>query len=180
MKKTILFISLVVFAGAIFAQKKTTTSGSISFDATTSLDKLPKADNKTAVAALDTKKGTVAFEAIVKSFSFGNPMMQDHFNSPKWLDSEKYPTTTFKGKIVNLSEVNFNADGIYKATIEGEMTLHGVTKPLTTTAIITVSGKSINATSDFSVKLDEYGINVNAVGGKVANDPKISVSAEFK
>ena len=36
MKKTILFLALVIAAGSLFAQKKTTTSATISFDATTS------------------------------------------------------------------------------------------------------------------------------------------------
>ena len=38
MKKTILSIALVLATGLIFAQKKTTTSAIINFDATTSLD----------------------------------------------------------------------------------------------------------------------------------------------
>ena len=48
MKKTLIIMVLVFATGAIFAQKKrTTTSATVSFDATTSLDKLPKAENKT-------------------------------------------------------------------------------------------------------------------------------------
>ena len=50
-------MTLILAAGLLFAQKKTTTSAIINFDATTSLDALPKAENKTAVAAIDTKKG---------------------------------------------------------------------------------------------------------------------------
>jgi hypothetical protein len=63
MKKTILLFALVAVVGAGFAQKKkTTTSATIKFDATTSLDALPKAENKTAVASLNTKTGDVAFD----------------------------------------------------------------------------------------------------------------------
>jgi hypothetical protein len=47
MKKTILSLALVVATGLLFAQKKTTTSATINFDATTSIDKLPRAENKT-------------------------------------------------------------------------------------------------------------------------------------
>ena len=60
MKKTILFLGLVIAAGSLFAQKKTTTSATVSFDATTSLDALPKANNKTVIGAIDTKTGAVA------------------------------------------------------------------------------------------------------------------------
>jgi len=77
MKKTILTLTLVLAAGLIFAQKKTTTSASVSFDATTAIDALPKADNKTAIAALDTKTGKLAFEVTIKNFAFSNPRIQE-------------------------------------------------------------------------------------------------------
>ncbi len=180
MKKSILFIGLVIAAGASFAQKKTTTSATISFDATTPIDKLPKAENKTAIASLDTKKGNVAFEAIVKNFAFTNPVIQDHFNGAKWMDSEKFSTASFKGKITNLKVVNFKKDGTYTANIEGKLTIHGETKNVNTTAVIVVAGNSITTTSDFSVKLEDYKVNGPAIAaGKVAKEPKITVVAAF-
>ena len=95
MKKTILLMAVAISSVAVFAQKKTTTSGTIAFDATTTLDALPKAENKTVIAAVDTKSGTILFEALVKSFNFSNPMMQEHFNGPKWFDSDKDPKASF-------------------------------------------------------------------------------------
>jgi polyisoprenoid-binding protein YceI len=182
MKKTILFLALVSVMGASFAQKKkTTTSATINFDATTKLDALPKAENKTVVASLNTKSGDVAFEAVVKSFTFGNPKIQEHFNGAQWMDSDKFPKATFKGKITNVAAVNFKADGTYSATVTGSLTMHGVTKPVTTTASVVVSGKTVTTTSNFTVALADYGVNGPAIGaGKVATDPKISVVAEFK
>jgi polyisoprenoid-binding protein YceI len=181
MKKSFLLIALVGLTTLSFAQKKkTTTSATVSFDASTKLDALPKADNKTTVASLNTKTGEVAFEAIVKSFSFANPKMQEHFNSAGWMDSDKFPSATFKGKITNLADVKFNADGTYSATVAGDLTLHGVTKPVTTTATIVVSGKTVTTTSIFSIKVADYGVNGAAIGaGKVSTDPTITVSAEF-
>jgi polyisoprenoid-binding protein YceI len=181
MKKTILFLALAVVTGTTFAQKKTTTSATINFDATTSLDALPKAENKTVVAAVDTKKGTVAFEAAVKNFSFSNPKIQEHFNGKQWMSSDEFPKATFKGTITNLSAVDFNKDGSYSADVTGDLTLHGVTKPVTTKATIAVSGKTFNATSTFTIKLEDYGINGGAIAaGKVAKEPTIVVSADFK
>jgi polyisoprenoid-binding protein YceI len=181
MKKTILLFTLVAVVSASFAQKKkTTTSAIINFDAATSIDALPKAENKTVVASLNTKTGDVAFESIMKSFSFSNPMMQEHFNGAKWLESDKFPKSSFKGKITNLTEVNFSKDGTYSATITGNLSIHGVTKPVTTTASITVNGKSVKTTTDFTIKLADYGVNVSGAGGKIAEEPKISVTADFK
>jgi len=177
MKKTLLILALAT-TGVVFAQKKTTTSATVKFDATTKADPLPVAENKTVVAAIDTKTGSVAFEAQIKGFNFSNPMIQEHFAGPKWMDSEKNPTSTFKGKITNLAEVKFDADGTYTANIEGDLSMHGISKPLVGKATIVVKGGAISATSDFSVKLTDYSL-ANA-GGKLADEPKISVSADFK
>ncbi len=180
MKKTILSIALILTTGLIFAQKKTTTSAIINFDATTSLDKLPKAENKTVIASLDTKTGKIAFEATIKNFTFSNPRIQEHFNNAGWMDSDQFPTATFKGEVTNLSAVNFEKDGKYSTTVKGELTMHGITKPVEASGSITVSGKTINATADFSVKVADFGIDGPAIGaGKVSKDPKISVAAEF-
>jgi polyisoprenoid-binding protein YceI len=180
MKKSILSIALLLATGLLFAQKKTTTAAYIAFDATTSIDQLPKADNKTVIASLDTKTGKIAFEANIKNFDFANPRIQEHFNSAVWMDSEKFPTATFQGTIADLNAVNFTKDGKYAVKVKGELTIHGVTKPVETTASVTVSKATINATADFSIKLEDYGVNGPSIAaGKVSKDPKISVAAEF-
>ena len=181
MKKTNLILALVMMSSAAFAQKKMTSSGIINFDASTSLDALPKAENKTVVAAIDPKTGALQFEAIVKSFTFSNSMMQDHFNGENWMNSDKFPTATFKGKLTNLAAVNFKKDGTYPAEVTGDLTVHGITKPATSKGTIVVSGKSIAATATFNIKLEDYGITSKAIeGGKVAKEPKITVAVEFK
>ena len=177
MKRTLLIAALAI-AGTSFAQKKTSTAAIISFDATTPSDALPKAENKTAIAMVDTKAGTVAFEAQIKGFSFSNPMMQDHFNGGRWMDSEKFPTSTFSGKITNLADIKWDKDGIYKGKVEGDLTMHGITKPLSTEATFTVKGGKLMAEAAFSIKGADYGIGT--AGGKVAEEPKITVSADLK
>lgn len=181
MKKTILIFILALGSATMFAQKKITTSGVVNFNATTSLDPLPKAENKTVVAALDTKTGALAFEAIMKSFSFANPMMQDHFNSSSWLDSDKFPTSTFKGNITNFRTVNLKKDGTYPVDVEGDLTIHGITKSVTSKGTIVVSEKVIAANADFNIQVADYGITGKGIdAGKVSKEPKITVAIEFK
>lgn len=171
---------LALTLGQVSAQKKTTTSAVIQFDATTEKDALPKAENKTVVAAIDTKKGTVAFEATIRSFSFTNPMIQEHFSGDRWMNAEKFPTATFNGTIANLSEIDFSKEGTYKAKVEGDLTMHGITQKVTTPATIVV-GKTLTASAEFTVKLADYEINGGAIAaGKVSKEPKITVTAEFK
>ncbi|RXK82968.1 YceI family protein [Filimonas effusa] len=175
MKKTILLLALVVATGSLFAQKKTTTSATVSFDATTPADALPKADNNTVIAALDPKTGDIQFEATVQNFAFTNPTIQSHFNGEKWLNSEKYPKFTFKGK---LSKADFKKDGTYPVTVTGNLTVKETTKEITTPATVTVKAGVITATAAFPLTLADYGIVTD--GKKIAKEPKITVTAEFK
>jgi polyisoprenoid-binding protein YceI len=181
MKKTALFLTFVVFTGSLFAQKKTTTSAIVKFDASTSNDKLPKAENKTVVAAINTTTGTVAFEATVKNFSFSNPLMQTHFNGKNWLNSDDFPAFTYKGNITDLSAVNFTKDGTYTVKTEGVLTVKGVEQKLSTPATIIVKENAVTASAEFTIKLSDFGITGSPIdGGKIAKEPKITVNAELK
>ncbi|MBC7950018.1 MAG: YceI family protein [Chitinophagaceae bacterium] len=181
MKKTLLILSLVMATGNLFAQKKITTSATVKFDASTPIDDLPKAENKTVIASLNTSTGAVAFEAAVKNFAFTNPMIQDHFNGEKWMNSDKHPTFTYKGNITNLSAVNFAKDGAYKVNTEGVLTVRGVEQKIATPVTIVVKEGAITAATNFSIKLADFGITGAPIdGGKIAKEPKISVSAELK
>ena len=178
MKKTLLILALVTVTGSLFAQKKTTTSATVAFDASTPKDALPKAENKTAIAAIDTKTGTVQFEANVKNFAFSNPTIQEHFNGERWLNSDTYSTFSFKGTVTNLSEVNFAQNGTYNANVEGTLTIKGKEQKVKAPATIVVNNGAVSATSNFAITLADYGITVD--GEKIAKEPKITVAAEFK
>jgi len=180
MKKTILSLSLIFIAGSMFAQNLTTSSATVSFDATTPIDALPKADNKTVIASLNTTTGAVLFEAAVNNFAFSNPKIQEHFNGANWMNSASFPKFSFTGKIDKVSKVKFTKDGVYKVTVTGNLTVKGVTKPVKTPATITVTGSKVSAATGFSIVLADYGITGAPIdGGKVAKEPKITVAAQF-
>jgi polyisoprenoid-binding protein YceI len=181
MKKSILILASVVFTGVAFGQLKTTTSATVLFDATTSLDKLPKAENKTVIAAVDTKSGAVEFEAPVKNFAFSNPRIQEHFNGDRWMNSAQFANFTFKGNLVKANSVNFEKDGTYNTEVEGVLNIKGVEQKIKVPATVVISGGSIVASSEFDIALADFGISGQPIdGGKVAKQPKISVRAEFK
>ena len=180
MKKTVLLVALIIITGNIFAQKKTTTSATVSFDATTSKDALPKATNNAVIGSINTQTGDVAFEAAVKNFAFTNPTIQSHFNGDKWFNSDTYPVFSFSGKIEKAGKVNFSKDGVYKVTVNGTMKIRDVSKEEKMEGTITVSGGKIKIASDFDIELSDYKITGAPIdAGKVAKEPKITVSAEF-
>ncbi|MBL7831812.1 MAG: YceI family protein [Saprospiraceae bacterium] len=106
--------------------------------------------------------------------------MQEHFNE-NYLESSKFPKAMFKGKIDNLKDINFKKDGTYKANISGNLTIHGVTKPVKTTANFQVNGQRINATTDFSVVMKDYKVSIpSLVKDKVAKTATIQVEANYQ
>jgi polyisoprenoid-binding protein YceI len=180
MKKTILFLAFIAASGALFAQKKTTTSATVSFDATTPKDEGAKADNRTVIGSIDSKTGDVAFEAAVKNFSFSSPKMQEHFNGANWMNSDQFSKFTFIGKIEKVSKIKFTKDGIYKVTVNGALTVKGISKNTKVAGTITVTGGKIKIATDFTIKLADYNITGQPIdAGKISKEPKISVSAEF-
>jgi polyisoprenoid-binding protein YceI len=180
MKKTILFFLTATVSFAAAAQKKTTTSATIAFDASTAIDNLPKAENKTAVAAIDPAKSTIQFEAAIKSFAFANPKIQEHFNQKNWMNSDEFPKATFSGTISDPKTVDFKKEGTYNVNVEGELTIKGKTQKLTVPATIVVSGRTLKTTASFNIKLADYEIDGPPIAaGKVAKEPKITVTAEL-
>jgi polyisoprenoid-binding protein YceI len=72
----------------------------------------------------DAKTGTVVMVMDMKSIDFGLDQMNIHARSADIFDVEQFPTSTFKA-----SRITFAGDTPNE--IPGELTLHGVTKPLT-------------------------------------------------
>jgi polyisoprenoid-binding protein YceI len=180
MKKTMLLLVLIITTGHLFAQKKTTSSATVAFDATTPKDALPKATNSSVIGSINTETGEVAFEVTVKNFAFTNPTIQAHFNGDKWMNSDSYPAFIFTGKIEKLSKVQFTKDGVYNVTVNGTMKIRDVSKTEKMEGTITVVGGKIKISSSFEIELSDYGITGAPIdAGKVAKEPKITVSAEF-
>ena len=76
------------------------------------------------------------------------------------MESDKFPKSTFKGKITNLSDINFAKNGDYKAVVEGEMTIHGVTKKIKESGTITVKGNAVELKSSITAALSDYKIKI--------------------
>jgi polyisoprenoid-binding protein YceI len=77
---------------------------------------------------LDTAAKTGAVDVVIDTgtVDFAHDKLNEHASSPEMLDVAKYPTAEYKGKFVEF------ADGAPK-TITGNLTLHGITKPVTLT-----------------------------------------------
>jgi polyisoprenoid-binding protein YceI len=175
MKKFLLSaIALFLLVTASFAQKIGTKDAKVAFDATSSVENI-KAVNNSGQVVVNTSSGDVAARVLIKNFIFKQSLMQEHFNE-NYMESTKYPNSTLKGKISNLSEVKFGTDGTYKAKITGTLEMHGVTKNVEIPATITVKGDKTTFKSDFKIACADYNIAIpSLVADKVAKEVKISI-----
>jgi len=178
--KNLIITALIVLIAAfqVNAQKFITKNGKISFYSDGPLEKI-EAHNSQVNSALNTETGAIVFKVLMKSFIFEKALMQEHFNE-NYVESDKFPNATLKGNVVNSSEIDFSQNGTYGATIEGDLTIHGITKKVREEGTFTVSDDGIHGESKFFIKLADYDISIpGAVTGKIAEEIEISVDVNL-
>jgi polyisoprenoid-binding protein YceI len=74
----------------------------------------------------DKGSGTVDITIDASSIDFGHAKLNEHAKSAEMFDVEKFPTATYKGTLAKFK------DGA-PTEVDGQLTLHGVTKPVTLT-----------------------------------------------
>lgn len=89
---------------------------------------LSRFDKTTGKVVFDkaAKTGSVDIVIDTRSVNTGFPVFNEHIQGEDFLDTAKFPTATFKS-----TRVVF--DGDKPATVEGNLTIKGVTKPVTLT-----------------------------------------------
>ena len=113
----------------------------------------------------------------VGSVTTTNPKLDEHLKSPDFFDVAKFPTASFKAGTITVT-------GPAAGTIAGQLTLHGVTKPVVLKA--SFNGAGVNPVSKKYVlgfdattvlKRSEFGITtyVPMVGDEVT----LTISGEF-
>jgi hypothetical protein len=172
----IFIFSLIFFAGN--AQKFMTKNGYIGFYSHTPLEDI-KADNNQVAGVLDTSTGDMVFQALIKSFHFERALMEEHFNE-NYMESDKFPKSSFKGKISNLSSVNFTKTGTYEVNVDGDLTIRDVTNKISTKGTIEVVTGGINASSKFKIVPEDYKITIpGVVRDKIDKSLELTVSMKY-
>ncbi len=171
---TVLFTALAI-PGVHAQSKYFTKSGTITFSSKTALEDI-EAKNQKATCVIDTKTGAIEVAVLMKAFEFEKALMQEHFNE-NYVESDKYPKSTLKGKITEIGSVNFTKDGTYPVTIAGKFLMHGVEKDMTAKGSLTVKNGKISGASSFVVKLSDHKIEIpGVVKDKVSNNITINVA----
>lgn len=183
MKNTLKILPLALFVFAVIssasAQKYMTKNGYIKFYSETPIETI-EAENKQVNAALDIETGDMVFMVLMKSFMFEKALMQEHFNE-NYVESDKFPNATLKAKVTNLSDIDFSKEGSYEALIEGDLTIHGVTRKISEKGTFTVKDNaSVQGNSKFFVKPNDYDIKIpGAVVKNIAETIEVTVDVSL-
>ena len=126
--------------------------------------------------ATDPTKSTLAVTIPVASLDTGVPALDEHLKSPDFFDAAQFPTATFKSTKVE-------AVGPKALKVSGDLTLHGVTKPVVLDVTINQVGPypmggrpaaGFDATT--TLKRSDFGITQYVPN--VSDDIALSITAE--
>jgi hypothetical protein len=136
-----------------------------------------EANSNEAVSVYNAATGELAFSVPIRSLHFQKALMEEHFNE-NYMESDKYPKATFKGKIQEHPDVT--KDGIYPVTVAGDLQVHGVTQNRTIKGQVKVNGGVVSMSSEFMVKCADHHIDIpQIVFHNIAESIRVRVSATY-
>lgn len=114
----------------------------------------------------------------VDSVSTTNAKLDGELKSAAWFDAATYPTITFKS-----TKVSVTSPG--RALVEGDLTFHGVTKPVTLDATFKASGnnplsKAYTVGFEVTGELKRSDFGVKTYVPMIGDDVKLTISAPFE
>jgi polyisoprenoid-binding protein YceI len=124
-------------------------------------------------ARLETSKVTATIAA--NSLSTNVPNFAETLTGPVWLDAARFPTIAF-------TSTSIRRTGPTTGLITGDLTLHGVTKPVTLDAALTGAGQGPNGptvgfTATAVVRRSDFG--AGPVIDVVGDEMKVEIDLEF-
>ncbi len=120
---------------------------------------------------------SISFDIAVQteSVSSGNPKLDKHLMSPDFFSVKEFPTMTFKS-----TSAKRESSGMW--SVNGDLTIHGVTKPIIATIELTGrAGKErekIGFEAMFVVDRSQFGMNYGVEQGALGKDIRVIVGLE--
>jgi len=166
------FILILCFLSSnCFSQQYISNNGKITFFSYAPIEDI-KAENKKVSAVYDFSTNEIVFQLYISDFNFRKKLMQTHFNE-NYLESDKYPKSTFVGKVTELKEGN--------AKVQGMLSIHGITKEIEVSGTLVKKKDAVSILSEFKIKLDDFNILIpKIVMYKIAEVILVNIDIELK
>ena len=179
MKKIVFTASLIISLSArATAPIFSCNDGVASFISYAELE-IIKARSNQLRGAIDVNARTFLFAIEVNTFKgFNSGLQQEHF-AENYMETEKFPDATFRGKFIE--EVDLAKDGVYTVRAKGMLRLHGVQQERIINGSIEVKNGIMRVHSQFSVLLEDHNITVpRIVYQKISPEIEVTIDATFK
>lgn len=152
--------------------------GSVSFRSDAPMELIKPFSNELK-GIVETERKEFAFSVNIKSFTgFNSTTQKEHFNE-NYLESNKFPTANFSGKIIE--DVDFNKNYTISVRAKGTLTIHGVAQERIIKSELTIKNGLITIRSNFTVLLADHNIPIpKVVHEKLASEIKVEVNGELK
>ena len=153
-------------------------TGNISFFSHTAVEDI-EAENHKVKTAFDASSGKIQYSVLIKDFQFEKALMQEHFNE-NYMESTKYPKSTFSGTIEKIGDINLEENGTYTSPVSGKLTIKDITKTVSTTGTFVVNNGVVNAKASFKINPEDYNIDIpNMVSEKISRELKVSIDVDY-
>jgi hypothetical protein len=155
-----------------------TDSGHAKFTSDAPLEFIQASSNELA-GILNINDLTFSFTVPMVSFQgFNSALQRTHFNE-NYIESEKFPNSTFKGKVIE--EIDFTSPGTYHIRAKGLLNVHGIENDRIMRCTLRVESGRITVESNFTVLLDEHKIKIpSIVQQKIAEVIDVTIRFEMK
>ena len=102
-------------------------------------------------------------------------MDDDDFFDDDFMESDRYPNASFKGKLIE--EVELSVPGRYAVRAKGKLNIHGIEHDRIIRCKLTVTESTIAAIADFTVFLDDHDIKIPSIlNQKIAEEIKVNLN----
>jgi polyisoprenoid-binding protein YceI len=172
---SVLFLFVLFFCdGQVFICK----DGHTKFTSEAPLE-LIKAESKKTTGVLDQNTRNVAFSIVIESFEgFNSGLQKEHFRE-NYMETQKYPTATFKGKIIE--DVDFSKNGVTTVRAKGIFNIHGTEFEKIVRVKMFIKNNEIDIETNFEIALDDHNIKIpKVVNQKIASVILVEVRATLK
>jgi polyisoprenoid-binding protein YceI len=170
------FICLLTFSASLAKAQQifVCNQAAISFFSSAPVEDI-KANTNKGFFAYNAQSKEVYFKVPVNTFQFRKSLMQRHFNDT-YLETDKYPYAEFKGHIIQ--DIDPAGKGAHQVDVQGNLTLHGVTKPYKVSGTLTIDDRGVTATAAFVVQLVDHHIEIPKLLFKnIAESVEVKVNA---
>jgi polyisoprenoid-binding protein YceI len=172
----LIFLFLVTILGDVCAQRYTAKEGNVVFYSHATLEDI-RAESKKLQSLFNAESGEVAFRMRIADFQFRKKLMQEHFNE-KYMESDKYPEATFSGI---LSGFSADHEGKQAVRAKGNLTIHGISKPVDIPGTVELTKDGISMHSVFKVKLEDYNITIPQIlWQNIAEEVEVTIQTKYK